>query len=60
MSVVTAIASAAAVVFIDLAWNHRAAHTCNQEAEKQARERPKSNVVATSRLGLAAVVDSGA
>jgi hypothetical protein len=34
MSVVTAIASAAAVVFIDLAWNHRAAHTCNQEAEK--------------------------
>jgi|Tabmets5t2r1_1033131.scaffolds.fasta_scaffold359676_1 hypothetical protein len=31
---VTATVSVAAVVFIDLAWNHRAANTCNEEAEK--------------------------
>ena len=27
-------ATASAVVFIDLAWNHRAANTCNAETEK--------------------------
>jgi hypothetical protein len=34
VSVVTATALVAAVVFIDLAWNHRAANSCNQEAER--------------------------
>jgi hypothetical protein len=34
VSVVTATALAAAVLFIDTEWNHRAAYTCNEEAQK--------------------------
>ena len=34
VSVVTVTTSVAAVFFIDLAWNHRVAYICNEEAEK--------------------------
>ena len=34
VSVVTATTALAAVFFIDLEWNHRAAYACNEEAQK--------------------------